>query len=174
MKNTILKVVKQKEYDRYVFLTYENDEIVGLNFWQGLYEGSYDIVMNDKGYEPCIHLTDIYNRLKITYKEISEDERINKAIDLYTDAFIIQERNKNYISLPHEQKNIIREALNYYLDQYIKFNDLKTAESNWCVHDLNTLISLFKYSIKIELTDTDIKDFTAKNGIDLPIYNTKN
>jgi hypothetical protein len=90
MKNTILKIVQQNEYDRYVFLTYENDEIIGLNFWQGLYKGSYECVMNDKGYEPCIHLTDIYNRLKISYESISQEERINKAIDLYTDAFIIQ------------------------------------------------------------------------------------
>jgi hypothetical protein len=170
MKNTILKVVQQNDFDRYVFITYLKDEIVGLNFWQGIDKQSYECAMNDKVYEPCIHLTDIFNRLKISYKEISEEQRINKAIDLYTDAFIIQERNKNSILLPHEQKNIVIDALNHYLDQYIKFNDLTTSESNWRVHDLRALIALFKYEIKIELTDTDIKYFTAKNGIDLPIY----
>jgi hypothetical protein len=171
MKNTILKIVQQNEYDRYVFLTYLNDEIVGLNFWQGLYKGSYDIVMNDKGYEPCIHLTDIYNRLKITYETISDEERINKAIDLYTDAFIIQERNKNSISLPSSQRDIIKTALSHYLNQYEYFVPYPDHSAAWGMHDIKTLIAFMNYDIQIELTDTDIKYFTAKNGIDLPIYN---
>jgi hypothetical protein len=171
MKNTILKIVQQNEYDRYVFLTYLNDEIVGLNFWQGLYKGSYDIVMNDKGYEPCIHLTDIYNRLKITYETISDEERINKAIDLYTDAFIIQERNKNSISLPSSQRDIIKTALSHYLNQYEYFVPYPDHSAAWGMHDIKTLIAFMNYDIQIELTDIDIKYFTAKNGIDLPIYN---
>jgi hypothetical protein len=39
------------------------------------------------------------------------------------------------------------------------------------MHDIKTLIAFMNYDIQIELTDTDIKYFTAKNGIDLPIYN---
>jgi hypothetical protein len=93
MKNTILKIIEQNYYDRYLFITYLNDKIIGLNFWQGIDKKSYKCVMDDKGYEPCIHLTEIYNRLKITYETISDEERINKAIDFYTNAFIIQGRN---------------------------------------------------------------------------------
>jgi hypothetical protein len=93
MKNTILKVLEQKYYDRYVFITYANDEIIGLNFWQGIGKEIYELAMRDKVYEPCIHLTEIYNRLKITYETISNEERIDKAINLYTNAFIIQDRN---------------------------------------------------------------------------------
>jgi hypothetical protein len=91
MKNTILKVVQQNDFDRYVFLTYFKDEIIGLNFWQGIDQKSYECAMNDKVYEPCIHLTDIYNRLKRNDKGMSDEERINKAIHLYINAFIIQE-----------------------------------------------------------------------------------
>ena len=91
MKNTILQVVQQNDFDRYLFITYLNDEIIGLNFWQDIGKESYDIVMNDKGYEPCIHLTDIYNRLKKNDKTKTEEERINKAIDLYIKAFIHQD-----------------------------------------------------------------------------------
>ena len=91
MKNTILKVVQQNDFDRYVFLTYFNDEIIGLNFWQGVDQKSYECVMNDKGYEPCIHLTNIYDRLKINDKPMTDEERINKAIHLYINAFIIQD-----------------------------------------------------------------------------------
>jgi hypothetical protein len=97
MQNTILKVLQQNEYDRYVFLTYANDEIIGLNFWQGIGKQSFDIAMRDKVYEPCIHLTDIYNRLKISHNnnEDRKSVRISKAIRLYIDAFIIQDC-KNY------------------------------------------------------------------------------
>lgn len=91
MKNTILKVLEQKDYDRYVFLTYANDEIIGLNFWQGIYRESFDRVMSDRGYQPCIHLTEIYNRLVRNNKSETTEQRINKAISLYIQAFIIQD-----------------------------------------------------------------------------------
>lgn len=162
MNKTILKVIEQKDYDRYVFLTYYNDEIVGLNFHQGIDEILFDFA------KPCPALTDIFERYSEKYPELHWDQRVNKAIDLFEEAFIFQRKT---ISLPSGQKDIIREALNYYLDQYIKFNDLTTPKSNWRVHDLNTLIALMKYDVQIELTDTEIKDFSSKNGIDLPIYN---
>ena len=91
MKNTILQVLQQNDFDRYVFLTYLNDEIVGLNFWQGIGKESYQCVMDDKGYEPCIHLTDIFNRLKRNDKTATDEQRINKAIQLYINAFIHQD-----------------------------------------------------------------------------------
>ena len=122
MKNTILKIVQQNDYDRYVFITYLKDEIIGLNFWQGVYTGSYESVMNDKGYEPCIHLTDIYNRLKISYEAISIEERINKAIDLYTEAFIIQ--GTNFL----ETKKI-----NVQIFNDVDGNELKVGDMVICV-----------------------------------------
>jgi hypothetical protein len=91
MKNTILQVLQQNDFDRYVFITYLNDEIIGLNFWQGIGIESYESVMNDKGYQPCIHLTDIFNRLKINDKRATDEQRINKAIQLYINAFIFQD-----------------------------------------------------------------------------------
>jgi hypothetical protein len=172
MKNTILKIVKQNEYDRYVFINYSNDEIVGLNFWQGLYKESYECAMNDKMYEPCIHLTDIYNRLKIIYEEISNEERINKAIDLYTDAFVIQGRGqKENTLLPKEQTEIIKEALSYYLEQFKKFNELPTESEEYKIYDLTQLQALMNYDVKIELTSKEKENFTFKNGIDFPLYN---
>ena len=166
MKNTILKIVQQNDYDRYVFITYLKDEIVGLNFWQGIYTESYDRVMNDKGYEPCIHLTDIYNRLKIIYEAISIEERINKAIDLYTEAFIIQ---KDSIYLPTAQTELIKEALRYYYEQFKKFNSVPTDTENYKMFDLMTLEALMNY-IKVEITQTEKNKFSSKYGIDFPIY----
>ena len=91
MQNTILKVVQQNDYDRYVFITYSSDEIIGLNFWQGIGKESFDNVMSFKGYNHCIHLTEIYNRLKRNDKSETTEQRINKAIHLYIYAFIIQD-----------------------------------------------------------------------------------
>ena len=171
MKNTILKIVKQNDYDRYLFITYLNDEIIGLNFWQGIDKQSYECVMNDKGYEPCIHLTNIYNRLKISYKEISEEERINKAIDLYTDAFIIQGRSKETTLIPKGQTAIIKDALKYYLEQFKKFNELPTESEEYKIYDLTQLQALMNYDVRIELTSEEKDKFCFKNGIDFPIYN---
>lgn len=151
MENTILKIVQQNEYDRYVFITYLNHEIVGLNFWQGIDQKSYEIVMNDKGYEPCIHLTDIYNRLNIKYKELKDYERINKAIDLYTNAFIFQDDN---IYLPTGQTELIKEALKYYYEQFKKFNSVPIETENYKMFDLMTLEALMNYPIKLQITQS--------------------
>jgi hypothetical protein len=85
---TILKVVKQRDYDRCVFITYFNDEIVGLNFHQDASNVLYEFA------SPCIHLTEIFDRLtKSSFKQkyLSTDQAIDKAIDLYTEAFVFQD-----------------------------------------------------------------------------------
>ena len=84
-KNIILV---QKEHDRYVFLFYKDDKLVGLNFHQGLSE----IMMEFN--KPCPHITELYNRLTydkyapMELRGLSEEEKIDKAIDLYTETFI--------------------------------------------------------------------------------------
>jgi hypothetical protein len=62
---------------------YLNDEIVGLNFHQGIDKILYDFA------PPCPALTDIYERLN-SKNEIKNDiDRINKAIELYNEAYIL-------------------------------------------------------------------------------------
>lgn len=80
-------IIVDKDYDRYVFVFYKDDKVVGLNFHQGL----SDIDMNFN--KPCTHLTELYRRLGSKYvpselRDLSEKEKINKAIDLYTESFI--------------------------------------------------------------------------------------
>jgi hypothetical protein len=91
MKNLLLQVIKQEEYDRYVFLTYSNSEIVGLNFHQGIDKVDYSFA------EPCVHLSEIFRRLTYDNKEYSItdwDERVNKAISLFENSFIFQDSEK--------------------------------------------------------------------------------
>ena len=167
MNKTILKVVEQNHYDRYVFLTYHNEQIIGLNFHQGIGEIDYSFSA------PCPKLTEIFDRYGSKYSHLDWDEKVNMAIDLYQEAFIFQ---RKAILLPKEQNDIIKNALEYYLDGLLKFTyefdrDNKFDNGNqYKIHDLTTLIAFMGYDVKIDLTETDIKDFTSKNGIDLPIY----
>jgi hypothetical protein len=88
MKNTILKVVKQVEYDRYVFISCKGDEIVGLNFHQDITSVDYKFA------NPCPHLTEIFNRLtkcRFSSNNLTQEDSVSKAIDLYVDAFIFQD-----------------------------------------------------------------------------------
>jgi hypothetical protein len=80
-------IIVDNKYDRYVFVFYKDNEIVGLNFHQGLDE----VLLTYN--KPCPHVTEIYRRLGKKYivnnlPTLTEEEKINKAIELYTDCFI--------------------------------------------------------------------------------------
>lgn len=164
MNKTILKVIEQEYYDRYVFITYENDEIIGLNFHQGI--GAIDYYFS----KPCPHLTEIFKRLKNNAEYSKQDQQviINKAIDLYIDTFIFQ--NESFY-IPQEQTSIVKEALRFYYEQYKKFNAVPTDSENYKMFDLLTLEALMNYTIKVEMSQEEKSKFSSKNGIDLPIYN---
>ena len=91
MKNTIFKILEQRYYDRYVFINYFNDEIVGLDFLQGVGNKELANIMKEGNFEPCAPLTEIFKRLKDNMKGATDEERVNRAIDLYTHAFIFQD-----------------------------------------------------------------------------------
>jgi hypothetical protein len=81
-----LAIFKQDHYDRFVFVTYDKEgKIIGLNFHQGCDE----LLMQYS--KPCIHLTEIFNRLRnLNYGKLSDAEKIEKAIELFIPAFILQ------------------------------------------------------------------------------------
>jgi hypothetical protein len=80
----VLKLIKQENFDRYIFVEYYNSEIIGLNFHQGLDKIIWDYKT------PCPALSDIYERLNDKNHINLEEDRINKAISLYEQAFIFQ------------------------------------------------------------------------------------
>jgi len=53
----ILKVLKSEEYDRYIFITYEEENIVGINFHQGV-----DAIDN-YFIKPCPYTTETFMRM---------------------------------------------------------------------------------------------------------------
>lgn len=109
MNETILKVIKQEDYDRYVFLFYKNNEIIGINFHQGIDKIEYDFA------EPCPHLSEIFKRLTYhndKYASTDWDVRVNKSIAIYIRAFIFNDADE-YISV--DKINEIKTDLNNIL-----------------------------------------------------------
>ena len=158
---TILKVVEQKEHDRYVFLTYSENEIIGLNYHCGLDEIKHHFA------EPDPILSDIFKRYSEKHSNLDWKDRVNKAIELYQQAFVWQHTN---IVLPNSQKKLIQKALQYYIDQYKVFNQDPTQDEEYEIFDLITLKALLNYNIEIELNENEIENFTHVNGVDLPKY----
>lgn len=162
MNKLIKKVIEQKYFDRYVFLTYDNDEIIGLNFHQGINEIDYYYIT------PCAFLTDIYKRLSRKNEFKNDMDRVNKAIELYNEAYIFQ---NDSIYLPKAQTDIIKEALKFYYEQYKKFNSVPTDTENYKIFDLMTLEAIMNYPIKVEISQAEKNKFSLTHGIDFPIYN---
>lgn len=164
MNKVIKQIIEQQDFDRYLFLEYINDEIVGLNFHYGIGDPLDYYFAN-----PCPHLTEIYKRLNNddNYKNQNWDIRVNKAIELYNEAYIFQ---NDSIYLPKGQTDIIKEALRYYYEQYKKFNSVPTDTENYKMFDLLNLEALMDYTIKIEISKEDKNKFSFKHGVDFPNY----
>ena len=83
--NKKYEIFEDQSHDRFVFIKLENNEVVGLNFHQGISGGIMPNFLKS-----CIHLTEIFRRLKDSQKGLTREGLINKAIELYTSAFIFQ------------------------------------------------------------------------------------
>ena len=163
---TILKIQKQEEFDRIVFIHYKNDEIIGINWHQ-------DCELVDYAFaKPCNALTNIFNRLKRNMPLLNDEKRINKAIDLYSDAYIFQDQD--LVSIPNKQTALIQKALNYYV-KMAKFNTDNKIDENDELHfelfDMQQLSAMMNYEISISIYEDDKKSFASNHGIDFPIYN---
>jgi hypothetical protein len=160
---TILKVIKQESHDRVVFLTYNGNDIVGVNF-------HYDCDFVDYSFaKPCESLTDIFNRLKDNMPSLSDESRINKSIRLYQQAFILQD--KHSIAIPKTQTSLIQKALNYYVEQSTKLNSKPTQDEHYELFDMQQLSAMMNYDISISIMDEDRELFASNHGLDFPIYN---
>jgi alpha-N-acetylglucosamine transferase len=82
----ILRVFKNEDYDRYIFITYKDNKIVGLNFHQGIYDLGIDWFFS----KPDVYLTQTFMKM-IANNPIDEKDDayvfliINDAIDVVSD-----------------------------------------------------------------------------------------
>jgi hypothetical protein len=85
------EILKDVDNDRYVFLHIDKskskyaDGICGINFHQDVTE-----IVWSYAAEPNVYLTEIWRRITLNYPNVERSFLIEKAIDLYIDAFIIQ------------------------------------------------------------------------------------
>jgi hypothetical protein len=158
---TQLQVIKQQDYDRYVFLTYSENNLIGLNFHQGTDEIIYDYA------KPCPKLTEMFFVFTEHNPLMTLENRINLSIQSFVDAYIFQ---KETLYLPDAQKKLIRKALEYYKSQYEHFNSVPTDTENYEIFDLMTLQALCNYQIEVKLSKDEVENFTSDNNIDLPVY----
>lgn len=154
---TILEVVQQKDYDRNVFITYLNNDVQGINFHQGIGEVLYNFS------EPCKVLTSIYFRLP----NGGIVDRINKAIELYCDAFIYQ-KNNTYI--PKSQRKLIQKALDFYVSCSEKLNKNPDNEEDFALFDMMQLSAMMDYDLISSLSDEQHENFDEKHNLHYPKY----
>jgi hypothetical protein len=156
---TIFRTIEQTDFDRYVFLTEKDNEVIGLNYHQGIGD------LHPDYYEADPLLTSIYKSLTT----FSTEERINKAIELHQKATIFQEWRT--ITLPSEQTLLVRKAIRYYIQCINKFSDILTDTQENELYDLNQLEAMFNYQVSVEMTDYELNNFCIKHGVDYPDYN---
>ena len=127
MKNTIFKILEQREYDRYVFINYVNDEISGLDFVQGVGKKELAYLMKEADFQPCDPLFQIFIRLKENMQSSTDEQRINRAIELYTHAFIFQD-DELYIKCSDDIKSKHIIFIQGYLKAWENLQETKPNE----------------------------------------------
>ena len=159
---TILKVIKDRDYDRYVFKTYKNYELIGLNFQQGIDKVMYDFSAPDKD------LWAIYEEVALKLNDQNENDKIVESIERYLNKYLLP--NKEYV-LAMDQTKLIQDALKHYLTMFEKFNAEPTQDEAYKMFDLQQLSAMLNYKVKVELTQSEEYAFAFTEGIDLPMYN---
>lgn len=93
----VFEILKDVDNDRYVFLHIDKSKdmeyaegIYGINFHQGITDSNGNEKILLEFAEPNVHLTEIWRRITLNYPNVSRLFLIEKAIDLYIDAFITQ------------------------------------------------------------------------------------
>lgn len=155
---TIFRIIEQVDYDRYVFLTEQDNKVIGINYHQGIGD------LHPDYYEADPLLTSIYESLTT----FSTEERIIKAIELHQKITIFNDVREFHIG--SEQRKLVRKALAYYRECITKFSDVITDSQSNDLYDLRQLEGMFHYSTSIELDNDEFTNFTRKHGIDPPIY----
>jgi len=90
-----LQIVAIKGYDRYVLIEKTNGKITNIDFMQGLYDESYQMLLQ-RTLKPDNILVNIYNRLQENKKYMqtkfnNELEEVNHCIELYVTTYIFSE-----------------------------------------------------------------------------------
>jgi hypothetical protein len=88
-----IQIFDSRPGDRAIGIICEDDVIVNITFMQGDFDEytTKSVVWALMHKEPDVHLLEIYKRLTLQYTELSMEEALERACELYVIAFILQE-----------------------------------------------------------------------------------
>jgi hypothetical protein len=88
-----IEIIDSRSGDRVIGIVCENDIIVNISFMQGSFDKDTLLSLTASLMEerPNVHLLEIYKRLTLQYTELSMEEALERACELYVVAFILQE-----------------------------------------------------------------------------------
>jgi len=87
-----IQIFDNRPHDRAIGILCENDVIVNITFMQGDFDEytTKSVVEKLMDKKPDVHLLEIYKRLTLQYTELSMEEALERACELYVVAFILQ------------------------------------------------------------------------------------
>jgi hypothetical protein len=162
---TKFKIIKQINLDRVIYIHYDkNEKVVGLNYHHGC-----DILdWEYKNGDPI--LTKIYEIVENNKSIKTEEDKINKTISMYHDAFLFEEEKT---VIPDQQCILIKKALDFYVEMSQKFNQVPTETEGYDIFDMQQLSAMMNYEVSIYIREHEKDNFCSNHGMDFPIYNNQ-
>jgi hypothetical protein len=154
----ILKLLKDKSNDRYIFITYQDNKIVGLNYHQGITEKDEHIDYYFT--KPDIYLTETFNRMIKRYPNcVNNDSKlfsiINDAIKVHW--FVLNyDQCESYYMIRCDDPN---KPSTIKPDMYFAFNDLSGLQNYLEIcnaHKLNYDLVIEEFDKNNELVISNI------------------
>ena len=151
------KTIVQKDHDRIVFVWYENDEVVCINYHQGV--DSIDAVFQN----PDSEIMTMYRLAHRHKPELSDIELVNLAISMHQDAWMRFD-SKSY-TIDTYSRGLIREALQYYIMSMRSFfGGHLDADGDEAISEFNALSKLMEYNVTVttnlgEVIDLDLSKY---------------
>ena len=154
------KTIVQKDHDRIVFVWYENDEVVGINYHQGI--DSIDLAFQ----KPDNEIMTMYRLAHRHKPELSDIELVNLAIRIHQDAWMSFD-SKSY-TIDTYSRGLIREALQYYIMSMHSF--FGSHRADYASFDFESIDEFKALSKLMEYNVTFTTDLGAVVDLDLSKY----
>lgn len=164
LKHTHMKrtIIEFQPSDRNIVLFSVNDKLIGINYWHGL--GDFSIANQFLSPDHSIDIRGFKNKPLSTAIELIEviDDLIR---DLIRSSWVTKP-----ILIPQGQLDVVKKALNFYIETSQKLNALPTEQEAYDLFDAKQLCGMMDYPIHITITKEEQIAFTGKYGIDFPEY----
>lgn len=151
------KTIVQRDHDRIVFVWYENDEVVGINYHQGI--DSIDLAFQ----EPDNEIMTMYRLAHRHKPELTDIELVNLAIRIHQDAWMSFD-SKSY-TLDTYSKGLIQTALQYYItSMHSFFGSNLDGDGDEAIDEFKVLSKLMEYNVTFttdlgKVTDLDLSKY---------------